>query len=248
MPKVDLAKLARQLTTAQIRQLGQIVDSAPELVRLKARREEILASIERVEDEIAKVIDSASKPPKPRETAKQGDSYDKTNRLGAVDTWVAFFLGGGERSSSEVLAAGEKVGFDVHDLHNARVRISAEIRQRGIAYWRLAETTAPKNPASIQVPATATKSDAPADESVTTTHPPVPDNTETVMETGTTDGGELDAAPCVLADDSAAEALPTDPEGSESTGDDSKDAAPGTPVDDSTMVEQPPVAEGASTI
>ena len=73
MPNIDLEKLARELTSAQIRQLAQIVESAPELARLKARREEILASIKRVEGEIAKIVDSASEPSKTIKAAKQGN-------------------------------------------------------------------------------------------------------------------------------------------------------------------------------
>jgi hypothetical protein len=201
-----------------------------------------------VEGEIAKIMDSASKPFKSREAAKRGDSSDTTagkDRLAAVDAWLTSFLAGGEHSSSEVLAAGEKMGFDVHDLHNARVRTGAQIRQRGIAYWHLGGTASPEDPASDPIPETK------GDESATTAHPPVPENAEMIAKTEAAGVGAMDAVPCAPVNDpvtTAQPAAPEDPEATAKIADDAKDAAPSAPVDDSVAVEQPSVSEDASPI
>ena len=164
MAKVDIAKLAEQLTPAQVRQLARIAESNMKLARLKARRKKMAAELERVETAIAKITGAASpnktpkpdKPTKPAKRATTGEPRRQRSRQArtiATDAWLTEFLADGWRPASEVYAAGKEAGFSEKQMQNARPRTGVQVRFFGypaLSHWRLAAT--PERSDSIPIP------------------------------------------------------------------------------------------------
>ena len=191
MSPVDLDKLARQLTSAQIRQLAQIVEAAPELARLKARREEILASIARVEADIANITNAAPKPSTLSETTKQSHPrrVGRPSRDVGTDSPVSV----APVSVQVPETKGDAPTDDSTKTTQLPVPESAEM----IAKTEAADGTVDAAPC------------VPADDSTTTAQPSAPKGPEVTAKMETVADGPVAAAPCGPADDPATSEQPS---------------------------------------
>jgi len=186
--KVDIEALARQLTTAQIRQLAQLVESAPELARLKARREEILAGIADVKADIANITNVAPpRAPKPEKAVKSRSRARHSSNAATVD----------------------KLPADV----DARRELPSELKCIGAPICSVDAAAAPEGampqPSALDhAPDTCSQSGEPTDDSTKSTQLPVPNDAGMVVEAETASDGAADAAPGVPVDDSAQPSIP----------------------------------------
>jgi len=191
MSPVDLDKLARQLTTAQIRQLAQIVESAPELARLKARREEILASIAHVEADIANITNAAPKPSTLSETAKQS----RPRRVGRPSRDVGMDSPVSEAPASiQVPEASLKSDAPTDD---SATTAQLPVRENGEMNT---EAAAADDGAMTH---------APAVDSTTPAQPSAPEGPGVTAKMETVADGPVAVAPCRPADDPATSEQPS---------------------------------------